>query len=46
MACRWNETRVNFPSTLGDNWKWRVYGVELDDVLAEKIKALTKLFGR
>ena len=41
-----NEARINMPSTLGDNWKWRVYGVELDDVLAEKIKALTKLFGR
>ena len=38
--------RINTPSTLGDNWKWRMPKDVLDDELAEKICRMTKLYGR
>lgn len=39
------EARINTPSTLGDNWKWRmVKGA--DPALAEKIRKLNRLYGR
>ncbi len=41
-----NEARINLPSTLGDNWKWRVYANELTSELADKIRRLTKMYGR
>jgi len=41
-----SEARINTPSTLGDNWKWRLIGNELTDDLATKIRKLTKLYGR
>ena len=40
------EARINMPSTLGDNWKWRLAGGECTQELAEQIHAMTKLFGR
>ena len=41
-----NEARMNLPSTLGSNWKWRMEEGSLTDELAEKIYNLTKLYGR
>ncbi|NLL77389.1 MAG: 4-alpha-glucanotransferase [Clostridiales bacterium] len=41
-----SEARINTPSTLGDNWKWRLTSGQLDDELAEKIRKMTKLYGR
>ena len=41
-----NEARMNLPSTLGDNWKWRMEDGVLTDTLASKLKKLTKLYGR
>ena len=41
-----SEARINIPSTLGNNWKWRMLAGEADDELAEKISMLTKLFDR
>lgn len=41
-----SEARINTPSTLGDNWKWRLISGQLDDELAKRIRALTKLYGR
>ncbi len=41
-----NEARINTPSTLGDNWRWRMYAGEADEKLAEQIKKLTVLYGR
>ncbi len=41
-----SEARLNTPSTLGDNWKWRLLPDQLDDELAEKIRKMTKLYGR
>lgn len=40
------EARINIPSTLGDNWKWRMKETDLADELADKMKALAKLYGR
>ncbi len=41
-----NEARINYPSTLDGNWMWRVKEEDLTDRLAEKIKDITKLYGR
>lgn len=41
-----NEARINVPSTLGTNWKWRMDPEALTDKLAKKIYKLTKLYGR
>lgn len=38
--------RINIPSTLGDNWKWRMKKNVCTDKLAERIKKLSKLYGR
>lgn len=40
------EARFNFPSTLGDNWKWRMLPGQFDEALAEKIYDFTKLYAR
>lgn len=40
------EARVNEPSTLGDNWHWRLLKGEIDRELAGRIKALSGLYGR
>ena len=40
------EARMNEPSTLGKNWKWRLVEGQLTDELAKEIYALTKLYGR
>ena len=40
------EARMNFPSTLGDNWKWRLCNNMIDNELADKIYKLCKLYGR
>jgi len=41
-----DEARMNTPSTLGDNWKWRMKENALDPELAQKIRKLTKIFSR
>ena len=40
------EARMNEPSTLGKNWKWRLLPEQITDELAKEIHDLTKLFGR
>ena len=40
------EARINTPSTLGDNWKWRLVSGQLTDELAKEIRQMTKLYGR
>ncbi len=40
------EARMNFPSTMGTNWKWRLSKDMLDDNLADRIYKLCKLYGR
>lgn len=38
--------RTNKPGTLGGNWQWRLVNGQLNQELAEKIKSITKLYGR
>ncbi len=40
------EARINLPSTLGDNWKWRMIKGQAAPELAEKIFKFCKLYGR
>lgn len=44
--CLDNDARINHPSTLGTNWRWRLEGRELTKTLSKKISALTMLYGR
>lgn len=41
-----NKARINQPSTMGANWKWRLKEGEITDKLLEEIKALTAVYGR
>lgn len=41
-----NEARMNFPSTVKDNWQWRAKPDYLSDELAEKIRYYTNLYQR
>ena len=41
-----NEARMNQPSTLGENWKWRLKKGELSEELIQKIKNITMWYGR
>lgn len=41
-----SEARINIPSTLGNNWKWRMIKGQTDKELAEKICKMCKLYGR
>ena len=40
------EARINIPSTLGINWKWRMLPGAFDEELAARIKKMTGLYGR
>lgn len=37
------EARINTPSTLGCNWKWRLTGTELTDEMLKRIRSLTRI---
>ena len=41
-----NRARINQPSTLGKNWKWRLKRGMLTKEVAEKIYRMTALYGR
>lgn len=41
-----SEARINIPSTLGGNWKWRLKEGELTDDLCRMIKGITQRYGR
>lgn len=38
--------RINTPSTLGDNWKWRLKKGEITDKLGQEIRSMVRLYGR
>lgn len=40
------EARINIPSTLGTNWKWRMLEGAFTDELAQRIYDMSKLYGR
>lgn len=44
--CLGEEARVNCPSTLGQNWKWRLLPGQIDEALLQKMKELAELYGR
>lgn len=41
-----SEGRINTPSTVGDNWTWRIDGSCINDWLAKIIAENTELYGR
>ncbi len=41
-----SSARINTPSTLGDNWSWRIDGGCLNDWLSKIIRENTELYGR
>ena len=41
-----NRARINHPSTLGGNWRWRVEAGALTGELAARIRAVTETYGR
>ncbi len=41
-----SEARINIPSTVGNNWKWRLCEGDLKDELLIKIRKMAKLYGR
>ncbi len=41
-----NSARINAPSTLGDNWRWRIDSACLNDWLAKIIYDTTSVYGR
>ena len=41
-----NRARINTPSTLGGNWRWRFTDGALTDRLASEMKEMTLLYGR
>jgi len=40
------EARINIPSTLGENWKWRMRKGQTSDELAQRIYDISKLYAR
>lgn len=40
------EARINMPSTLGTNWKWRMLPGQISEELAIQIRNMCKLYGR
>ncbi len=40
------EGRMNHPSTLGNNWRWRMTDFDFTGGLKEKIRRFTELYGR
>lgn len=40
------EARINLPSTLGNNWKWRLKAGQLTPALAAHMKELTQTYAR
>jgi len=41
-----NSARVNFPSSMGTNWQWRVKKSELTAALAKEIRTVSQRYGR
>ena len=41
-----SEARLNEPSTLGNNWKWRLKDGELTHEICHKARRMARLYGR
>ena len=46
FLCLGGEARVNRPSTLGTNWKWRLLKGQITHEVTGKMYDMTKLYGR
>lgn len=47
ILCLDDKARMNTPSTVGANWKWRLESFDkLDDTLAERLAKITAVYGR
>lgn len=46
FLCLDEKARINIPSTLGNNWVWRLKKGQIDDNLVKEIYKVTKLYGR
>ena len=44
--CLGTEARINVPSTLGNNWKWRLQKGQFTDELADRIRGISAVYGR
>lgn len=44
--CRNSDARINTPSTLGNNWVWRLKKGEISNTLTKEIRRITQLYGR
>ena len=42
----WLEARINIPSTLGENWKWRALEGQITKDLAKKLYKYMQMYGR
>lgn len=38
--------RMNKPSTVGKNWKWRMTDADMNDILCSEIHRMTRIYGR
>ena len=41
-----NEARINFPSTIGGNWRWRLLPGQLTEALSARMRDLCDLYAR
>ena len=41
-----NSSRMNQPSTVGTNWRWRITKKELSKKLQKQIREITRRYGR
>lgn len=41
-----SEARINIPSTLGENWKWRATEDQMNNALAKRVRKYVKMYGR
>ena len=46
FLCLGGEARINKPSTLGYNWKWRLIPGQITDEVLDKMYQMTRLYGR
>jgi 4-alpha-glucanotransferase len=44
--CLGNEARMNEPSTLGKNWRWRMTAGQMNRRLAKEIYDMSVIYGR
>jgi len=41
-----NDARMNFPSTVGENWKWRLQKGEFTDTICKELRELAFVYNR